>query len=114
MQFLGHTCSPMTSMVWKPWATPKCKIFSWLVIQNWVWTADRLHRRGCPNCGRCKLCNQVQESSTQLILYCRYMRRMWTNLKTWLGLVDIQPQEWTNLHSVQAWWREVIQKRGKH
>jgi hypothetical protein len=24
MQFLGHTNSAMTSMVWKPWAPPKC------------------------------------------------------------------------------------------
>jgi hypothetical protein len=64
MQFLGHTNSAMTSMVWKPWAPPKCKTFAWLVIQNRVWTADRLHKRGGTNCGNCKLCNQAQESST--------------------------------------------------
>jgi hypothetical protein len=30
----------MLSMVWRPWAPPKCKTFAWLVIQNLVWTAD--------------------------------------------------------------------------
>jgi hypothetical protein len=40
MQFLGHTTSPILSMVWRPWASPKCKTFAWLVIRNLVWTAD--------------------------------------------------------------------------
>jgi hypothetical protein len=59
MQFFGHTKSSMPSLVWKPWAPPKCKTFAWLIIQNRVWTTDRLERRGWQNYGRCKLCNQV-------------------------------------------------------
>jgi hypothetical protein len=31
MQFLG-TKSLMTSLVWKSWAPPKCKTYSWLII----------------------------------------------------------------------------------
>jgi hypothetical protein len=34
MQFLGNITSNMPSLVWKPWAPPKCKTFAWLVIQN--------------------------------------------------------------------------------
>jgi hypothetical protein len=45
MQFFGHTKSSMPSLVWKPWASPKCKTFSWLIIQNRVWMEDRLERR---------------------------------------------------------------------
>jgi hypothetical protein len=51
MQFFGQTKSSITSLVRKPWAPPKCKSFAWLIIQNRVWTADRLQRRGWPNCG---------------------------------------------------------------
>jgi hypothetical protein len=36
MQFLGHAKSSMPSLVWKPWAPPKCKTFAWLIIQNRV------------------------------------------------------------------------------
>jgi hypothetical protein len=32
-----QTNSCMTSLVWKPWAPPKCKTFAWLIIQNRVW-----------------------------------------------------------------------------
>jgi hypothetical protein len=34
MQFSGLHISPMPSLVWKPWAPPKCKIFVWLILQN--------------------------------------------------------------------------------
>jgi hypothetical protein len=33
MQFEGLTNSTMPAMVWKPWATPKCKIFTWIATK---------------------------------------------------------------------------------
>ena len=94
MQFLGHTASTMPTLVWKHWAPPKCKIFAWLVLQNRVWTADRLERRGWPNCGLCKLCNQEQETAAHLLFQCRFTTRIWSSLKSWLGLHDLDPTEW--------------------
>jgi hypothetical protein len=43
-QFEGMINSYMMKAVWKTWAPPKCKLFAWLVLQNRVWTADRLQR----------------------------------------------------------------------
>jgi hypothetical protein len=45
-QFEGITTSPLATLTWEVWAPVKCKIFSWLAIQNRVWTADRLQIRG--------------------------------------------------------------------
>jgi hypothetical protein len=69
------------------------------------------HKRVWWNCGSCKLCNQTQESAAHLLLHCCFTDRIWTSLKSWFGLEDIQPQELTMLHSVKEWWCDVIPKR---
>jgi hypothetical protein len=66
-QFAGTIRSSMEAVVWKAWAPPKCKLFSWLIIQNRVWTADRLVRRGWPNGRICPLCHCHDESAAHLI-----------------------------------------------
>ena len=105
--------SDLPCLVWKPWAPPKCKIFAWLIIQNRVWTADRLAKRGWPNCGRCKLCNQTQESAAHLSFKCRFSTRVWVAIKDWLGLHDVDPHGWQNFCNVNEWWTEAIHKRGQ-
>jgi hypothetical protein len=50
MQFEGLAFSTMPLMVWRPWASSKYKIFL-LVLQNRVWTTDRLQRCGYKNYG---------------------------------------------------------------
>jgi hypothetical protein len=46
VQFIGSTLSIMHKTVWKVWATPKAKFFAWLLLQNRIWTADRLQKKG--------------------------------------------------------------------
>lgn len=113
MQFFGHPKSCMPSLVWKPWAPPKCKIFAWLIIQNRVWTADRLQKRGWPNCGTCKLCNQAQESASHLLFKCRFTICVWSRVKNWLGLQDVNPATWHTMRNVKEWWNEAIHKQGQ-
>jgi hypothetical protein len=46
LQFFGLMELNMNTLVWMPWATPKAKNHTWLAIQNRLWTADRLRKRG--------------------------------------------------------------------
>jgi hypothetical protein len=64
VQFLGSTLSIMHKTVWKVWATPKEKFFAWLFLQNRIWTADRLQKRGWPNCGVCPLASNLWSRCT--------------------------------------------------
>lgn len=54
---------------------PKCKFFAWLVINNRILTADRLQRRGWPNCHLCPLlqaCPGIGGSSSfSMSLHCQ-------------------------------------------
>ena len=80
-QFLGSTSSDMKRLVWKVWTPPKIKFFAWLALQNRIWTADRLARRGWPNCGVCPLCKTTPESTDHLLLHCCFTTRVWNYLK---------------------------------
>ena len=44
-QFLGGIPSVAANAIWKCWAPSKCKFFAWLLLQNRIWTADRLQQR---------------------------------------------------------------------
>lgn len=42
MQSLGSIPSLSATAVWKCWAPSKSNFFAWLLLQNRIWTADRL------------------------------------------------------------------------
>jgi hypothetical protein len=79
-QFEGMVYSFMMEAVWKNWAPPKYKLFDWLILQNRVWTADRLQKRGWPNCGNCQLCKREPETAAHLLFKCRFSLRIWNSI----------------------------------
>jgi mannosylglycoprotein endo-beta-mannosidase len=104
-QFVGLNPSRVFMKVWRAWAPPKVKFFAWLAIQNRIWTADRLEKRGWQNCGLCPLCNQTTETVNHLFVSCRYTVRLWCYVKEWLGIHDIHPRQWRGSGlSTKNWW----------
>jgi hypothetical protein len=112
-QFDDTPNSYMMPAVWNNWAPPKCKTFAWLILQNKVWTSDRLMRRGWPNCGPCQLCKREPESAAHLIFKCRYSMRVWNGLKEWLGLADFDTSLWNNYNTLPEWWCAISGGNGR-
>jgi hypothetical protein len=112
-QFDTPPTSFMMPAVWDNWAPPKCKTFAWLILQNRVWTADRLIRRGWPNCGPCQLCKRAPETAAHMIFQCRYSLRVWNELKDWLGLTNFDTNIWANYDSLEEWWCHISGVNGR-
>ena len=91
-------------MVWKAWAPPKVKFFAWLALQDRIWTADRLAKRGWPNCDLCPLCKRVQECGSHLFFKCRYTRRIWSLIIDKYHIHGLDTNGWPLFDSVEAWW----------
>ena len=98
------TFSLMEQIVWKAWAPPKVKFFAWLAVQDRIWTADRLAKRGWPNCGLCPLCKRDPESGPHLFFKCRFTVRLWNLIIIKLGLAHMDTSTWLTDGSVMEWW----------
>jgi len=84
-QFIGAINTSLNEIIWSAWTPPKSKFFSffsWLVVQDRIWTADRLRARDCPHNPVCALCHRVPESGKHLFSECRFIRRIWDDLST--------------------------------
>lgn len=104
VQFLGLTWSVLEHAVWKAWAPPKVKFFARLAIQNRIWTADRLAKRGWPNCGLCPLCKRENETVEHLFFKCRFSLRLWGMIKAWLQLHTMDISSWGTIPCIKEWW----------
>ncbi|WVZ72900.1 hypothetical protein U9M48_021288 [Paspalum notatum var. saurae] len=102
-QFLGHTSHNLTTLIWKPWSPSKCKVFAWLIICNRVWTSDRLAARNWPHNPACPLCRRHPETAHHLLVECRYSRRLWEALASWLSIAPLDPTTWPHSDSVKQW-----------
>jgi hypothetical protein len=113
LQFFGLVESSLYKIVWKAWATPKAKNHGWLALQNRLWTADRLRKRGWDNYGLCPLYKQTEETNNHLFVHCRFSVRVWELLKDWLHIQDLHPRLWAGL-DIQDWWSLLAEAPGAH
>ncbi|WVZ54435.1 hypothetical protein U9M48_005227 [Paspalum notatum var. saurae] len=91
-QFFGSVQTNLKHLIWQTWAPLECKFFSWLAIQNRIWTSDRLHARGWDNAGQCPLCRRAPESGIHLFAECRFTRCIWKELSSWTATQGLDPR----------------------
>jgi hypothetical protein len=84
----------MVEAVWKIWALEKCKVLTWLILQDHVWMEIRLQKRGCPSCGNFQLRKRKPETADHTLF----------KSSIGLGFTYVDTSDWTNLDMVNDWW----------
>lgn len=104
VQFLGRIHSPVLNQVWRLKIEPKVRFFIWLLLQNRLWTSDRLSARGWPNNSVCPLCDQELECTSHLFLTCPFAKEVWMRTAR-----TFQPASRAALSkvSIVGWWSKL-------
>jgi hypothetical protein len=107
IQFLGMTSSVTAETTWKTKAPPKCRFFTWLMLQNRIWTAARLMLRQWPNDYFCQLCVRNLETTSHLFQECGYSRNVWDKVSSWIGAAAIRPTNWAPTQDLGQWYTDM-------
>ena len=91
--------------IWQAWAPAKCRLLTWLFVQNRVLTADRLLARQWPNSYFCPLCMRNLETAEHLLVECPWSRSLWDTVAACFGLASFRPGLWPDppLPSLTGW-----------
>ncbi|KAK1652343.1 hypothetical protein QYE76_070148 [Lolium multiflorum] len=106
-QFMAALPCPFGNIVWKTWAPPKCRFFAWLAVQNRLWTADRLAKRGWPHPTTCQLCRCCPETARHLLFESRFSKRIWMAAASWLSCPDLIRCLGTGRPKVLEYWQAI-------
>ncbi|KAK1691967.1 hypothetical protein QYE76_008664 [Lolium multiflorum] len=101
IQFCARVPMPELNKVWSIRVQGKVKFFFWLLLQNRVWTADRLCARGWPHDDNCSLCDQEMESAYHLAFRCPFAREVWLQFH---GDFPDMVQRAFDATDVCSWW----------
>ena len=91
--------SKLKPLIWKAWAPQKCKFFAWLITKNRVWTSERLVTRGWPRNNVSPLCRREYKTTRHLLAACRYTKRVWSLIATWIAWPQLNPNCWQTTFS---------------
>jgi hypothetical protein len=101
LQFEGSQLYAFPSMVWKVWAPSRFKFFIRLMMQNRIWTVDRLLLREWPNDYFYPLCRWNLETSCHLFQECTTSCQIWTEVSNWAKVPAFHPSTWRLIKSTE-------------
>jgi hypothetical protein len=47
-----------------------------------------------------------------VLFKCWFTIHLWSNVKNWLGLQDVDPTNWHAMQNLNEWWNEAIHNQG--
>jgi hypothetical protein len=107
LQFLGMTTSITVDTTWKTKAPPKCRFFTWLMLQKRIWTAARLQLREWPNDYFCQLCLRNLETTAHLFQDCPFTVKVWDSVGRWIGISAVRPENWDQTQDLGLWFTSI-------
>jgi hypothetical protein len=105
LQFVGKTSSMTAEYTWRAKAPPKCRFFTWLMLQNRVWTTARLLIREWPNEYFCPLC--IRNLETIDHLHCCYSKAIWKKVGSWISAPALDPANWNQTADFGQWFVDM-------
>ncbi|XP_074300521.1 uncharacterized protein LOC141631797 [Silene latifolia] len=73
-------------LIWNRLNLPKYTFIGWLMIQERLFTKDRMLRFGVLTDGLCEICWTQMEDHHHLFYLCDFSSRCWNLLRAWLGV----------------------------
>jgi len=109
IQFSGQIDSNFPKLIWRAWATPRCKFFMWLLLQDRIWTAARLQLRGWKNNYFCALRERNLETANHLFIECPFSRKIWCLVASWSNCANLRPSGWTEQNNLEEWFMAMTE-----
>jgi hypothetical protein len=103
--FLGAIPCNGRSMIWKIKVQNKCRIFMWILLQERLQAANRIHRWGGNISPTFSLSLVAGESHFHMILDWPFPKSVWRQVSLCFGCWG--PQQW--ISSIALWWMAVRQ-----
>lgn len=88
------------------------QVFSWQILQNRIWSSDRLQQQGWDHNLTCPLCRCRMETTHHLLAECRLNRRIWSQIATWTAQPVLTPSEWRHSTTSLKWWTNIPSSPG--
>lgn len=101
IQFAGSYCSFNSNAIWQAKVEGKHHMFTWLLVQGKILTADMLMIRNIQCNPVCALCDQEYETAAHLCLHCVFAREVRALVVSWSESVIVAPVVGMEL---EVWW----------
>jgi hypothetical protein len=82
-------------------------IFYWLILQNKLWTADRITKDRVQTNQICQLCRTHPKTALHMLAPCPYSKMMWRGQGRWTG-IGLQTLPSTSYWKFKIWWTAMM------